>query len=52
MTSLFKTKQKETNQSNQYGLKDKNNEDILIIFKNNSIINNSEIYKEIPINPC
>jgi hypothetical protein len=52
MASLFKTQKKEAkqlNQSNQYDIKDKNNEDILIIFKNNSIINNSEIHKEIPM---
>ena len=36
------------NQSKQYDLKDKNNEDILVIFKNNSIINNnSEFYEEL-----
>ena len=53
MASLFKTQKKEAkqsiqlNQTNQYDLKDKNNEDILIIFKNNSIINNSEFKEEI-----
>ena len=36
------------NQPKQYVLKDKNNEDILVIFKNNSIINNnSEFYEEL-----
>jgi len=36
------------NQPKQYDLKDKNNEDILVIFKNNSIINNnSEFYEEL-----
>lgn len=35
-----------THSSNSYDVKDKNNEDILIIFKNNSIINNNSNFHE------
>ena len=40
-------KSNQSNQSsNSYDVKDKNNEDILIIFKNNSIINNNSNFHE------